>query len=151
MNSAPGRAMRRNNAPIRNRKPATSVPDLLFALAMMGWTMAAIFTVASFMDSDVTAGEAGKILARMFAAALAACSLFGFLLGMVLLREERNRADHYVTPFILGAIMGVIEAALFLWPADTLLFAPFVLLIFVFRPVRRLVSRALRGDRGYQG
>ena len=32
---------RRNNAPIRPpRRPATSVPDLLFALATAAWTMA---------------------------------------------------------------------------------------------------------------
>lgn len=151
MTRAPGRIVRRNNAPIRPRKPATSVPDLLFALAMMGWVMAAIFVIASFVNAEVTAGEAGKVLARLFAAALAACSLFGFLLGLVLLRDERGRADHYVMPFILGAIMGGLEAALFLWPADTLLFAPFVLLIFVFRPVRRFVARSLRSNRGYQG
>lgn len=140
---------RRNNAPIRRRKPATSVPDFMFALAATGWTMAAIFVVASFVDSSVTAGEAGVTLARMFSAALAACSLFAFLLGLVLLRGERSTADHYVTPFILGVVMGTLEAIIFLWPEDRLLIAPFVLLIFVFRPVRRMLARQFRPARGY--
>ena len=56
-----------NNAPIRPPRPATSVPDFLFALAMCGWVMAAIFVVATFTDDDLSAGDAGTDLARLFA------------------------------------------------------------------------------------
>jgi len=143
-------APRRNNAPVRPPRPATGVPDLLFAMAATGWTMGAVFTAASFVDSDITAGEAGVALARLFSGALAVCALFAFLLGLVLLRDDRGRGDHYVTPMTVGALMGTAEAALFLWPADRLLFAPLVLTVFAFRPVRRLVARRLRPARGYQ-
>jgi len=119
-------------------------------MAATGWTMGAVFTVASVADSDVTAAAAGVTLARLFSAALAVCALFTFLLGLVLLRDDRGRTDHYVTPMIVGALIGGAEAVLFLWPADRWLFAPFVLIVFAFRPVRRLVARTLRPARRYQ-
>ncbi len=143
-------ARRRNNAPVRPRKPATGVPDLLFAMAAAGWAMGAAFTVASFVDSDITAGAAGVTLARLFSASLAVCSLFAFLLGLVLLRDDRGQIDHYVTPILVGALTGMAEAVLFLWPADRLLFAPFILIVFALRPVRRIVARTLRPARGHQ-
>lgn len=132
---------RRDNAPIRKRRPATTVPDLLFALAAAAWTMSAIFVIASFIDQDTTAGEPGTWLARLFSAALTLSGIFGFLLGMILLRGELRQADHYVTPMLIGFIIGAIEALLFLWPADRFLLAPFLLLIFALRPVRRGISR----------
>lgn len=140
---------RRNNAPVRPPRPATSVPDFLFALAMCAWVMAAIFVVATFADDDLSAGNAGTDLARLFAGSLALAGLCGFLIGVMLLRAERRRADHYVTPTVIGAVIGTLEAMLFLWPAEAFLFAPFALLIFVFRPVRRQLSKMVRpgGDR----
>lgn len=146
--SARGKIVRRNNAPIRPRKPATSVPDVIFTLAFAGWTMALVFAVASFGNDAVTEGDAGKILARLFAGALALTSAFGFALGLLLLRDERRERDHYVVPAILGAIIGLLEALLFLWPAATFLFAPFLLLIFAFRGVRRRISNAFSTRRG---
>lgn len=142
--SAPRRAPRRNNAPLRPRRPATSVPDVLFAFAVTGWTMAVAFTAASFFDPTVTSGAAGAILARLFSAALAVCSLFAFLLGLVLLRDERTQPDHYVAPAVLGVAIGGAEAVLFLWPADRLLFVPLIFIVFAFRPIRRLAGRLLR-------
>ncbi len=132
---------RRNNAPVRPPRPATSVPDFLFALAMCAWVMAGIFIVATFTYDELSAGDAGTDLARLFAASLVLAGACGFLIGVMLLRGERRRADHYVTPVIIGAVMGTLEAMLFLWPAEAFLFAPFALLIFVFRPVRRHLSR----------
>ena len=149
MTSARGRTMRRNNAPIRPPKPATSVPDVIFTLAAAGLTMAVIFFVASFTNGAVTEGEAGQILARMFAGALALTAGFGFLLGILLLRGERRRPDHYVVPALLGAVIGVLEAVLFLIPAAGFLWAPFVLLVFAFRPVRRQVARLSHRQPGY--
>ena len=143
-----GNTVRRNNAPIRPRKPATSVPDLIFTLAFAGWTMALIFLASSFFDDDVTAGEAGKILARLFAGALALTSVFGFALGLLLLRNQRGQRDHYVVPAFLGVAIGVLEAFLFLWAAAAVLFAPFLLLIFAFRGVRRAISRSLTRRSG---
>jgi hypothetical protein len=132
---------RRNNAPVRPPRPATSMPDFLFALAMCAWVMAAIFVVATFTDDDLSAGNAGTDLARLFAGSLVLAGVCGFLIGVMLLRGERRQADHYVTPVIIGAVIGTLEAVLFMWPAEAFLFAPFALLIFVFRPVRRHVSK----------
>ena len=147
-----GGPARRNNAPVRPpRQPATTVPDLLFALAFSCWTMGAVFFVASFFNANVTAGEAGRILARFFAAALAVTGLFLALLAWGLLRDERTRADHYVVPVLVGVVIGGIESAMFLWPAANFLFAPFLLLIFVFRPVRKHISRMLNPVRGITG
>jgi len=141
--------VRRNNAPIRPPRPATSMPDFLFALATAAWTMAVTFFVASFIDDNVTAGDAGRALARLFAVALLLAGLFVFALGFGLLRGERGRADHYVVPLLLGVVIGGAEATLFLWPASNFLFAPFVLLVFVFRPVRRHLSRMVHPAREY--
>lgn len=149
MTSARGRTMRRNNAPIRPPKPATSVPDVIFTLAAAGLTMAVIFFVASFTNGDITEGEAGQVLARLFAGALALTAGFGFLLGILLLRGERGRPDHYVVPALLGAVIGVMEAVLFLIPAAGLLWVPFLLLVFAFRPVRRQVARLSHRQPGH--
>lgn len=149
--SARGKIVRRNNAPIRPRKPATGVPDLIFTLAFAGCTMAAVFMAASFANNVVTGGEAGKVLARLFAAALALTSILAFALGMLLLRDERRGRDHYVVPAVLGAIIGVLEAWLFLLPAGTFLFAPFLLMVFAFRGVRRRISASLGSRRGAKG
>jgi hypothetical protein len=135
------RPFRRDNAPIRKRKPATTVPDFLFSLAAAAWTMSVVFVVASFVDDDVTAGEPGTLLARMFAAALTLSGIFGFLLGLILLRDELRQRDHYITPMILGVVMGALVATLFLVPSNTFVLAPFLLLIFAFRPLRRSIAR----------
>lgn len=135
---------RRNNAPIRPRRPATVVPDLLFAVSIAAWVMAGIFFVATFTDDSLSAGNAGTDLARLFSGALVVAGICGFLIGMLLLRDERGNADHYVFPMLLGAVIGVAEAILFLRPAPAMLFLPFLLLIFVFRPFRRMVTRLVR-------
>lgn len=132
---------RRDNAPVRKRRPATGVPDILFAFAATAWAMAATFLVASFLPGDATAGDAGRALARIFAAALFLSGLFVFLLGVGLLRDDRWQADHYRVPLVVGAVVGVLDAVLFLWPAGNLLFLPFVLIVFALRPVRRQLAR----------
>lgn len=139
--STGARPFRRDNAPIRKRRPATTVPDFLFSLAAAAWTMAVVFVVASFVDDDVTAGEPGTLLARMFAAALTLSGVFGFLLGLILLRDELRQRDHYITPMLLGIAMGALVAILFLLPSNTFVLAPFVLLVFVFRPLRKRIAR----------
>jgi hypothetical protein len=135
---------RRENAPIRRPRPATVVPDFLFALSMTAWTMAIAFTVATFVSDDITAGDTGKILARVFSAALAISGLLLFFLGVMLLHDDRAYADHFTLPLLVGAAIGVIDAWLFLLPAGSWLPAPFVLLILLFRPVRRKLGRLLR-------
>lgn len=141
---------RRNNAPIRPRRPATSVPDFCFALAAAGWMMAMVFFVSSFMDGDVTAGDAGRILARMFAAALAVTAAFAFMLGVLLLRDERNKGDHYVVPMAIGIVVGGLVAVLFLQLQFAWMFLPFLLFVFVIRPVRQRVFGRRRTARSYQ-
>ena len=135
---------RRNNAPIRPRRPATVVPDLLFAVSIAAWVMAGIFFVATFTDDTLSAGNAGTDLARLFSGALVVAGACGFLIGVLLLRDERGNSDHYVFPIVIGAVIGVLEAILFLRPEPGLLFLPFLLLILVFRPFRRLVTGLLR-------
>jgi hypothetical protein len=116
------------------------VPDLLFAVSVAAWVMAGIFFVATFTDDSLSAGNAGTDIARLFSAALVVAGLCGFLIAMLLLRDERGNSEHYVFPIALGAIIGVLEALLFLRPAPGLLFLPFLLLILVFRPFRRMVT-----------
>jgi hypothetical protein len=118
------------------------VPDLLFAFGMCLLVMAFVFFAASFTDEDLSSGDAGTDLARIFAGTLLISALCAFAMGTLLLRDDRNQLDHYVTPLIVGAIIGGLEATAFLNPAGPLwLLAPFLLFIFVLRPVRRTVSR----------
>ncbi len=141
---------RRNNAPIRPRQRATSVPDFCFSFAAAGWTMAVVFFVSSYLDADVTAGDAGKILARMFAAALAVASAFAFMLGVLLLRDDPDKPNHYVLPMAIGIIVGGLVAMLFLQLQFAWMFAPFLLFVFVIRPVRQRVFGRRRSARSYQ-
>jgi hypothetical protein len=101
--------------------------------------MAVLFFLASYINEDVTVGEAGRVLARMFAGALAIASAFTFMLGLVLLRDERGEMDHYVIPMVIGTLIGALASLLFLTLHFELLFLPFLLVIFVLRPVRRRV------------
>ena len=139
---------RRNNAPVRPRRPATGVPDLLFAIATALLTMAAIFVAASFMDEDLSNGDAGTDLARIFAATLALSGILLALMGFLLLRDERGRADHYRVPIPVGGLIGGLEGAMFLDPqAPVFLLGPLLLLVFALRPVRRSLA-GLFGARG---
>ena len=136
-------AARRDNAPINKRRPATTVPDVLFAIAAMLLTMAAVFLFASFANSNVPAGDAGRYLARIFAGALVVSALFTGALGVALLRDDRQVVDHYTVPISLGVIAGALESYLFLLPAGQWLWAPLLLLVFAVRPLRRFVARRL--------
>jgi hypothetical protein len=134
---------------VRRRRRATTAPDFLFAVAAMGVAMAAVFVAASFSDDNLTAGEAGQQLARLFAASLFASAALIFLLGFLLLRDERNQADHYVIPVAVGLAAGAMEAFFFLEPAGMWLLAPFALLVLALRPVRRSLAGILgRGGGG---
>lgn len=144
--SAP--AKRRNNAPVRPRRPATGVPDLLFAFAAAALTMAVVFFIASFAHEDLSNGDAGTDIARIFAATLTLSAIFLFLLGMMLMRSDRNQLDHYVTPILLGIAVGALESWLFLNPpSPVILLAPLLLFVFVLRPVRRGLG-SLFGNKG---
>jgi hypothetical protein len=135
------RTKRRNNAPLRPRRPATTVPDFLFAVGTGLLTMAVVFFAASFVHDDLSAGDAGTTLARIFAATLLLSALFLFILGLLLLRADRNRLDHYLLPIGLGVVIGLLESWFFLEPRGAfLLLVPLVLLVFVLRPVRRGLS-----------
>lgn len=138
---------RRNNAPVRPRRPATGVPDLLFSFGMALVTMALIFLVATFTRDDLSSGDAGTQIARIFAGTLTLSALMLFLLGMLLLRDEKKSIDHYRVPLVVGGLAGALESWLFLEPQGAVfLLAPIVLFIFAARPVRRYVS-GLIGDR----
>lgn len=139
---------RRNNAPVRPRRPATGVPDVLFAIGMAMLVMGVAFVGASFLDEDLSSGDAGTDLARIFAACLMVSSLLTFLMGIMLLRDDRRRADHYVVPLAIGALVGGIEAAFFLAAKTPVFLAlPLLLFVFVLRPVRRTLAAIFRPGR----
>ncbi len=132
---------RRNNAPIRRRKAATSVPDFLVACAIAAWVLSAVFIAASFVDASLAHDGPGKTIARMFAGLLLAAGVFIIAIAMLLLRDDRGNPDHYLVPAVIGMIVGAVEAVLFLWPAGNLVWAPLLLLALALRPLRRLVGR----------
>lgn len=139
---------RRNNAPIRpKRRPATFVPDLLITLSVTAWVMAAIFVVATFTE-DSLENNAGTDLARLFAGTLAIAGVCSFMIALLLLRDDRGDARHYTFPMILGAIIGTLEAIVFLQPSPALLFLPFLLLILVIPPFRRAITGLFRFGGG---
>ncbi len=135
------RGKRRNNAPVRPRRPATTVPDFLFAAGTALLTMAVAFFIASFVHEDLSAGDAGTALARIFAGTLTLSAIFLFLLGLLLLRADRNQLDHYIVPLIVGVVIGLLESWMFLDPkSPLLLLLPLLLLVFVLRPVRKALA-----------
>lgn len=105
--------------------------------------MAAIFAITSFTNDDGLGGDAGKTLARAFAAALALSGLFVGALGVGLLRGERGEIERYVVPIALGILIGGLEAILFLAHASDWIWAPFLLVLFALRQVRTLGGRFL--------
>ena len=139
---------KRNNAPVRPRRPATVVPDFMFALGAATLTMAAVFFAASFVHEDLSNGDAGTQLARIFAATLTLSSVFLFLLGMLLLRADRNKLEHYLLPLTIGLVIGLLESWMFLYPkSPILLLAPLFLLFLLLRPIRRWFSGMFQGGR----
>lgn len=139
---------RRNNAPVHPRRQATTVPDVLFAIGMALLTMAVIFFLATLFDESLSRGDVGTTLARAFAGTLAVSAIFAFLLGILLLRGDRNQVDRYRTPLLLGAIIGALDAWLFLDARPMVILAlPWALLFFALRPVRRAISAVLRPGR----
>lgn len=149
MSRAPSRPGRRNNAPVRppQRNEAGSIPDLLFCLASGAFVLAVILFAAALRNEQFTAGDVGKELAEFFALALIGAAIFLFLVGILLLRDSRDRASHYFTPILLGAIGGAIEAVLVIQPAGFWIAAPLVVLVFALRPVRRWLARLTRQQR----
>lgn len=138
-----GTRKRRNNAPVRPPRGATTVPDVAFAIGMALFVMAVTFFAASFLDETLSNGDAGTVLARLFAATLGFSALCAFLLGLLLLRSDRNRLDHYVTPLLLGVTIGALESWMFLKAQPpAFMLAPAALLIFALRPVRIWLSGA---------
>jgi hypothetical protein len=123
------------------------VPDFLFALATIAWTMAVAFVTVSFTEGDAVAGEAGANLARAFAAMLAISGLLIGIIGVILLRDERTNANHFRAPVMIGIVAGALVAGIFLWGEGGCIWTPFVLLILVFRPVRSLLTRPFRRSR----
>lgn len=131
----------------RVRRRSTTVPDILFCLAAAALTMAAIFVITSFTNDDGLGGDAGKTLARAFAAALAFSGLFVGALGFGLLRDDRGDVERYVFPIALGILIGGIEAMLFLAHATSWIWVPFLLVLLAVRPVRKLGARLLGQGR----
>jgi hypothetical protein len=140
-------APRRENAPIRRYVRPNSWPDMLIAAAAATWCMAVFFLLASFLSGNVAAGEAGRMIERLFAAALAVAGLFLFSLGVSILGDDRVHPDHYRGPLLIGAVAGALESLLFVVPLPELLWAPPLLLLFALRPLRNLLG-STSGTRG---
>ena len=140
---------RRENAPIRRGPKPPSLPDPLFALAATAWGMALVLGIALLGGNSAVVGEAGTTLAQIFTAALGTAGLCLVLLGVTLLGDDRNRADHYVIPISAGLAAGAIEALLVMTTATTLVPLPLLLLTFALRPVRHTLAR-LAGVGGRQ-
>ncbi len=138
-----GTRRRRANAVVNVRRPSSTVPDVLTAFAAVGWTMAVFFLLASYFDSTLTDQDAGPVLARIFAAALATCATFIFVIALALLRDGRGDLSHYITPLIVGCLVGAAVTSLFLKAAGFWIFTPLIFLVFSARPLRRIVARSL--------
>ena len=142
-------ARRRNNAPVRPPRPATGVPDFLFACAAALGTMAVIFFVASLVHDDLSRGDAGTDITRIFAGTLLLSGLLLGLLGMLLLRDRAKRMDHVTVPVAIGVLAGALESWLFLDPRGAvLLLLPLLLLVFALRPVRKGLGRLFGSGPG---
>ena len=110
------------------------------------FVMSVAFFIASFTDDNLSNGDAGTQLARIFAGTLLMSAMFIFILGILLLRDERNRLDHFIVPLAVGALVGGLEAAMFLNPKSALLLlAPLLLLILALRPVRGWIAGYVTG------
>jgi hypothetical protein len=135
------------NAPIRPRKPATTVPDFLIACAGTTFAMAAVL-IAATLFGDVIEGGTGKALARAFAGCLLAASLLLMAMALLLLRDERGDGSHYWLPLFIGIVAGSAEAGFFLAGWGSVLWLPPLLLLLAFRPVRRMFGGVVgRGAR----
>jgi hypothetical protein len=123
----------------------------MFAIGMTLLVMAACFFGASFLNEDLSHGDAGTVLARLFAATLGISALMAFLMGLLLLRDDRKQLDHYRTPLALGLGIGIIESWLFLAAAPALfLVVPLFLLIFALRPLRERIAKRFEPARKFQ-
>ncbi len=130
---------RRNNAPIRPRPGPPAAADFAIAVAGALLVMAGIFVVASMRGPGFAGGTAGADLARLFAAALAIAGGCLLLIGILLVVNAPNAAQHITAPAAIGAMAGALEAAVLLAARPAL--APLPLLLFVFVPagVRRFL------------
>jgi hypothetical protein len=138
---------RRVNAPLRPRPEGSTIPDVLFAITATCWTIAAVFAVLTLMTDEVGGGQAGVTIARIFAGVLALTGLALCLLGISILGEHRNRADHYAVPMLVGLVVGLLEAALLIGGNPAAMALPPVAFLLALRPVRR-AFRAIFGLGG---
>ena len=127
------------------------MPDFLIGLAAALAGMAALMVFASFADDSLSEDSAGRALARIFAAALSLSALFITALALILLRGDRDRADHYIVPVIVGVLIGALEGYLFLNPGEPLLLLlPLLLFVFCSRSLRRKLGSMADG-KGVRG
>lgn len=122
------------------RRGGSIAADILLFFAAATLTMAGVFMVTSFTQNDSLAGDAGRMLARTFAGALAVSGVLVGLLGIGFLGESRNETEHYVVPGAAGILAGGVGATLFLAQAGQWLWAPALLVFFALRPVRRRLT-----------
>jgi hypothetical protein len=131
---------RRNNAPVNPPRQPSLVPEPLICVAIALGVMGLIFMGFSFFGIFAE-GDAGRTLARLFAASLIISGFLLFLLGFGLLGEVRGKNSYYAVPTLLGAIIGVSAAALFVSGTGKLVMVPFALAILAIRPFRTAFTR----------
>ncbi len=137
---------RRNNAPVQPPRMPSLVPEPLICIAIALGVMGVIFLVFSF-TGVFAEGDVGKTLARLFAGSLFLSGLLIFLLGFGLLADKRGDNHYYVVPTILGVVIGIVAASLFVINVGEYVLAPFALAVFALRPFRRAFGVKKAGRR----
>lgn len=140
----------RVNAPVQRRRPTGSVADVVITLAFAAMTMAAAFGAVSMTGAAVPEGEAGRELARLFAASLALVGFVTFLLGIALLRENGHIGLRLLYAGALGLLIGIVQTVVFLESPGYLLALPPLFALLAVRYPREWFLRGLgllpRGD-----
>ena len=141
---------RRNNAPVRPPRSARTpaMPALIMAAAVAFLTVGAALGLASFSDTDLTAGEAGPSLARLLAAAAFTAGLPGVLIAVLIL-GGRAPVDVLVPAVIVGVVIGGLESIFLFIPVTGFpVVAPFLLLVLALPSITGLFRGRNRRRQG---
>lgn len=139
---------RRNNAPVRPYRHASTGSDVVLALAFCALTMGIVFLSVSFFDHSA---RAEAELARLFALSLVLTGLFLLAISFGLSPASRTDLAPCVYPALVGVVIGGLDAILFLAPVILAIPLPFLLLIVLIDPIRRRLERMATPGRRVTG
>ncbi len=137
---------RRNNAPVRppHRVQTPAGAAVVMAAAVAFLTLGAALGLASFSNTELTAGEAGPGLARLLAVTALVAGLPGVLVSVLLLGGKAP-IDVLVPAIVVGVVIGGLESIfLFIPITGPPVAAPFLLLVLAFPAVTNIVVGASR-------